>query len=196
VPLDPLATVTDLEDRLGRALDAVEVVRANALLEDASATVRAYTGQQFGAATSTVRLQVRGGKVRLPQRPVTAVTGIDNMSGAAVEFTWYAGQTISLGTEAINSWELEPIGEQAWVDVTYTHGQADVPADIVGVVCQMVGRALGTPADQTGYSSESIGTYSYSVGAATAAGAAGLMNDERAVLDRYRQPIGSMRVAW
>jgi hypothetical protein len=71
---------------------------------------------------------------------------------------------------------------------------ADVPADIFAVICQIVGRALGRPADEAGITQESIGSYSYSVGAAAAAGAVGLLNDERAVLDRHRIVVGVTRM--
>jgi hypothetical protein len=185
MPPTPLASVADLEGRLGRTFTVEESARATLLLADASAAVRAYTGQQFTAATNqTVRLKSRAGTVRLPQRPITAVDTIENVDGDALEFTWDAGNTVSISGYPLN----------AWVDVTYDYGYAEIPADIVAVVCQMAGRAMGTPADEAGYASESIGTYSYSVGAAAAAGGVGMLADERAVLDRYRIVGGMARI--
>lgn len=183
--MPPLASVADLEGRLGRTFDAGEAIRAGLLLDDASAVVRAYTGQQFNEATSTVRLKVRGGVVRLPQRPATAVTTVADVDGNTVGHTWYSGDAIHLTGGY-------PTG--GWVDVTYDHGYASVPGDVVAVVCQIAGRAFGTTADNAGYQSESIGTYSYTVGVAAAAGATGLLNDERAVLDRYRRVGGMARI--
>lgn len=183
MPLAPLATVADLEGRLGRVLDAADTIRAELLLGDASAAVRAYTGQQFTAATTTARYPVRGNMVRLPQRPVTAVTAVANTDGAAVSFEWFYGHTVTL---TAGPWT-------GWVDVTYTHGYAEIPGEIIGLVCNLVARALGTLPDETGYQSESIGTYSYSVGPAAAAGPFGYLNDERAVLDRYRSVGGTIR---
>jgi hypothetical protein len=181
--LDPLATIADLEARLGRTLTDTDIDRAAALLIDASATVRNRTGQTFFAETTTARLRVRGTTLRLPQRPVTAVNTISSVDGDPVGFTWYAGDIIT----------LDSIPAVGWVDVDYNHGYEDVPDDIVGVVCNIAGRAFGTPSDEGGYQSETIGTYSYAVGAAGAAGAAGLLNDERAILDRYARVGGS---AW
>lgn len=184
--LDPLASVEDLEGRLGRALSDDEADRAELLLADASATVRSYTGQQFTAATNdTARLRSRSGIVILPQRPVTAVGGVEDTDGNTIDFTWYDGDRFTLTNVTV-----------CWVDVTYDHGYDEIPEDIIAVVCQIAGRAMGTPSDQTGLSSESIGTYSYSVGAAAAAGTAGLLNDERTILDRYRRVGGVARLAF
>lgn len=188
-----LATVADLEARLGRSLDADETTRAEALLDGASARVRSYTGQQFSQASDTVRLRVRSGRIVLPQRPATAVAGIDDMDGNALEFTWHAGQTITLGT--IDRFDLEPYSSDRWVDVTYTAGYATVPDDVVEVVCSMVLRAFGVDAATTGFSSESIGNYSYTVGAVAASGAVGMLADERDALAPYRRSGGTIRVS-
>jgi hypothetical protein len=183
--LDPLASVADLEARLGRSLTGTDADRAAALLVDASATVRNRTGQTFVAETSTVRLRVRGTLLRLPQRPVTAVNTITAVDGDTVGFTWHAGDTLTLSA-------IPAVG---WVDVNYAHGYDDVPDDIIGVVCNIAARAFGIPADEGGYQSETMGSYTYAVGAAAAAGAAGLLNDERAILDRYTRVGGFAWIA-
>jgi hypothetical protein len=188
-----LATVADLEVRLGRVLDGDETARAEALLDGASARVRASTGQQFAAATDTARLRVRNGVVRLPQRPATAVTAVEDVAGNSLDFTWHAGQTFTLGTT--DRFDLEPLTGDRWVDVTYTAGYAAIPDDVIEVVCQMVLRTFGVAAEASGYDSESIGSYSYSVGAVAAAGAVGMMNEERAALDHYRRKGGTIRVS-
>jgi hypothetical protein len=189
---EPLATLDDLEARLGRKLDAE---RAASLLVDASATVRAYAGQQFSAGTSTVRLKAHRGKVRLPQRPVVAVTAVDDVDGNTLSFTWDAGDSVIVAGSggALNAFEIEPFrtGRPVWVDVTYDHGFDAVPDDIVAVVCQVAGRAYGTPSTEAGTTQETLGSYSYSTGSAAGAGPLGLLPDERAVLDRYRL-VGGM----
>lgn len=182
--LDPLATADDLAGRLGRTLTDTETDQAELLLADASAAVRAYCGQQFGQSDQTSRLRVRGGVIFLPQRPVTSVTTVADPDGNDIDFTWYAGDRIALSS---------PSAAQ-WADVTYTAGYEEIPADIVAVVCQIAGRALGRPADETGLASETIGQYSYSVGGAAAAGSVGMLADERAVLDRYRRVGGTANV--
>lgn len=178
-----LATVADLEARLGRSLDATETIRAEALLAGASARVRAYTGQQFEQATSSVRLRSRGGRIRFPQRPVTDVASITDVDGNAIDFDWYAGSVIGgLGVRV------------DWVDATYTHGYATIPDDVVEVVCQMVLRAFGSDPSASAITQESVEGYSYSIGAAGAAGAVGMLADEKAALDVYRRKGGTIRV--
>lgn len=193
----PLADEIDLEGRLGRSFSVSEYTQATLLLEDASAAVRGYTGQEFTPSTTTTRLRVNGGIVRLPQRPVTAVTLVKDMNAATVDFTWHQGDRVDLSANvlAAASWEPQR-GDLSFVDITYTHGSEIVPLDIVAVVCQMAGRALGNPADQSGTQTESIDDYSYTLGGAAAAGPLGMLADEKAVLDRYRRVGGSARVAW
>lgn len=181
--LDPLATADDLAGRLGRDLSDAEIDQVEFLLADASAAVRAYCGQEFSLSESTVRVRVRGGAARLPQRPVVSVATAADTDENDVDFTWYGSDRVTIS----KTW-LE------WVDVTYTHGYEEIPGEIVAVVCQVVGRALGRPADQTGLSSETIGQYSYQVGGAAAAGTVGMLADEKAVLDRYRRVGGTASV--
>jgi hypothetical protein len=189
-----LASTDDLQARLGIELDDD---RAQAILDDVSAVVRAYTGQQFTQAETTDRLQARNGGVTLPQRPVTAVDTVDDVDGNTVAFDWDSGSFVALaGLAGSRSFEVEPfVTRQPWVDVTYTHGYETVPADVVAVVCQMAGRTYGRTADTSGVTQESIAGYSYSVGAAAAAGPMGMLADERRILDLYRKPIGTIRVS-
>lgn len=184
--LDPLATVDDLQSRLVGTVD--DPVRVEALLRDASAAVRAYTGQQISAGESTARLQMRSGRARLPQQPVAAVTAVADVNGNGIVFQWVAGQFIDVRNIPVANASDGWWRRVSHVDVTYEHGYEEVPDDIIAVVCQMAGRALGTSADQSGVQQERIVSYSYTVGAAAANGAVGMLAGERAVLDRYRLP--------
>lgn len=191
-----LATVEDIEVRLGRTLSAEEADQVEALLDDVSAAVRAYIGQSVDTDEQTARLRVRNGTIRLPRIPVTEVESVADMDGNDIDFTWHAGQVVTLGASFTDGWSIEPTrAGNTWVDVTYTAGWGTVPADLVAVVCQIVGRAFGRPADSTGLTSESIAGYSYSVGGAAAAGPLGMLADEKAVLDRYRIPGGTAYLA-
>lgn len=189
-----LASVSDLEVRLNRTFTTEEADQAEAILDDVSAAVRSYMGQSINTAGQTARLRVRNGAVRLPRGNVTAVASVDDVDGNSIDFTWDAGQVITLGSGYLNGWATEPIrSAYQWVEVVYTAGYVTVPADIVAVVCQIAGRAMGRSADATGVTSESIAGYSYTVGAAAAAGPLGMLADEKAVLDRYRRVGGT---AW
>jgi hypothetical protein len=192
-----LATTAEVEGRLERSFTAAERGRLALLLDDASAAVRAYTGQTISVATSTnKRLRVRKGVVRLPQRPVNAVTTVKNTSGvvfATSSYTWDQLDRIEFWTylPVANGPDLSEVWRRnAYVDVTYTHGYATIPPDIVAVVCQIAARAFGQQADRSGLSEASVGDASYSIGPAAASGGVGMLNDERAVLDRYRRPAG------
>lgn len=183
-----LATEAEVDSRLGRALNSVELARVPSLLTDASAAVRGYTGQQFDLATTTARLRVRRGKVVLPQRPVVDVTAVEDTDGNEVSFTWLGDDRVDLSAHPLNEWEIEPRRYGlTMVDVTYEHGYEAVPADIVAVVTNVVLRSLGRDPEAGGVSQEAIAGYSYTVGSVGAAGALGFLPDERVVLDRYRR---------
>lgn len=187
---EPLATSDDVVGRLGRALTTSEVVRIDALLTDVSSAVRAYTGQTFTSEETTALLTIRNREVRLPQHPVTAIGAVEDGLGNSLPFIWLDGDVVIslVSASYLNSWELNVlpgtrIGKAA---VTYTHGYATIPDDIVGLVCQIVGRALGTPSTDAGKTSETITNYSYTIGSAAAQGAFGIMDEEKRLLDRYR----------
>lgn len=188
-----LASVADLEARLGRSLTA-ETTRATALLRDASAAVRRFTGQEITSRRSTVRALVSCGGVVLPQQPVTAVhgvvtipgtlNGVSQAGGAVIAFSWYSGALVDAASPTLFvTWP-----SSGYVEVDYTHGLAAVPDEIIAVVCQVAGRAFGTPSDQAGTTAETVGSYSRSTGGAAAAGPLGLLDDERRILAAYRAP--------
>lgn len=191
-----LASLTDLEDQLGRALtDPDDMARAETLLSKASARAITYMGQEIAAGSSTSQVKVRNRIARLPQRPVTAVSTVVDLDGNSVEFTWLNEDRVQIGNRFIHdNFEFEPWRNPLLeVRVTYTHGYSTIPPDIVAVVCQMAARAFGRPAEDTGLQQESIAGYSYSVGAAAAAGPVGMMADEKAALDAYRRVGGVIR---
>lgn len=193
---EPLATSDDVVERLGRALTAAESARIDTLLIDASNAVRAYSNQNFTAEESTVTLKVNNRAVRLPQRPITAVASVQDVLDNAVSFTWYAGdEFITLPSLLyLNAFELNfPPGYTIGrVKVAYTHGYDTTPDDVVGIAAQIAARALGTPADETGEPSETIGSYSH--GPTMASGPFALLDDEKRILDRYRVGAGPIPV--
>jgi hypothetical protein len=150
----------------------------DAVLTDASATVRSYTGQAFTRAVTTDPvINNWGGTVRLPQRPVNDVIDLTAF-GDPVAFEWPGGDRLIVGPGA------------QYLMVTYDHGYDVIPDDIIAVTCNVAARALASPPEDAGLVSRSITNYSESFGAVGAAGPAGLFNDERAILGRYRR-IGS-----
>lgn len=198
-----LASVADLEARLGRDLDTdQQLARASALLDDASATVRAYTGQQFTRSTTTDRVTPpRKGPVLLPQQPVNDVTAVASVLGVTQQFlfdglnlyvgAYLAGVVVNLAAAYYDGGRYyEGFARRQPIDVTYDHGYTVIPGEIVAVVCQIAGRAMGRPLEDSGVQQESIGGYAYTTGVAAAAGGVGMLRDERTVLDAYRRQAG------
>lgn len=199
-----LVAKADLVARLGRDVTCDEDARLDALLADASALVRAYTGQDFSAATDTVTLRAQGGVIRLPQRPVTAVASVTaiGLNGtpdvALVDWWWDGLDQVRLGEGnfVINLpevWWDDEDGYPGTFAVTYTHG-APVPPDVVAVVCGMVLRTVTAPTSVGGVTSETIGPYSYRLESAGVGTAVSLSEMERKALSRYRRTVGTSSV--
>lgn len=194
---EPLATSSDVVGRLGRALTTEETAKIAALILDASSSVVAYTGQTFLEAETTALLPIRNRAVRLPLRPVTAVSTVIDQFGNSLPFIWIpTDTTVTLASSTwINAFELNilPWTRISKANVTYTHGYADVPDDVIGITCQVVGRALAVPMSESAYVtvSESITNYSETTTTAGPRGGAfGLLPDEKRILDRYRVLVG------
>lgn len=146
-----LATIADVEARLGRELTTAEESQANAWLDDASAMFIQRAVQKFEIGESRVRLFPRDGVVRLVQRPVIEVIEVTDIDGVEIDFTYDGHQSI---------YEL---GTYSPVIVNYEHGSDDVPDDVVAVVAGMVVRTLLIPADAAaGIQQQAVGPFSQS----------------------------------
>ncbi|GFH38911.1 hypothetical protein [Streptomyces pacificus] len=133
--LDPLAAVADLEAR-GLTVEASETALVETYLDVASTAVREAAGVPISQTTSTITLEgEEGQRLTLPGLPVVSVASVE------------------LDGEPLTDWRLRT--GRLWraagwtacdgpseVEVTYTHGMAVVPADIVDLVCRMVAAAL------------------------------------------------------
>ena len=156
--VDPLATIADLEARIG-ALTTAQATRAPGLLLDASALVRAYArGQTINRVTDdSVVLRPHGNEIRLPQEPVVSVTSvkaIDRDGGADVTLTDWAFDGINridltgagpTSTDTVVDWWDQIDFHTNTYRVVYTHGYETVPDVVVTVVCNMVNRVLTVP---------------------------------------------------
>jgi hypothetical protein len=165
-----LATRADVEARLGRTLTEDEQARITALLSDSSELIRAHTGQIFEAVTGDVIvLRPVGVMIRLPQRPVTAVTtvaavGRDGSTlGALSDWSWDGRDKVNISC-ATPSGSWPPGWDGPLPDtyqVTYSHGYATIPPIVVATAANMVLRTLLSPSMATGMVSERIGAYNY-----------------------------------
>lgn len=209
--MESLASPTDLQDRLGRPLTGPEEARAVALLADASALVRAFTGRDFSRTDNeTVVLRAQQGEIRLPQTPVLEVTQVVAVgAGGApdlpvIGWRWDGIDIIrtSADSPAINLPEL-------WTDeeydsypgtyrVTYSHGTDVVPADVVAVVARMALRTLTSPTMAGGVTGETIGPYTYRTDGSGVGTAVAMTDDDRKMLELagYRRKAGMSMVRW
>lgn len=197
--LSPLATTADLQTRAAQGFDQAVTAQAEALLLDASAAVRNYTGQTFTRVVGdVVTLRVSRGRVILPQRPADKPTQIAYADGSGViaAAAWWWG-----GLEQVDLCPPAYIanGPSFWrnripeaVVVTYSHGYTEIPSDVVGVVCQMVLRVVMGVGSSPGLKSEAIDDYQYALGGSLVSGTVALVPEERELLDRYRRRTGSV----
>lgn len=125
-----LASQEDVVTALGRALTSEEVTRVDAMLTKASELFRLRSGQLFTPGTSTVRLKVNAGTVRLPQSPVTSVETVVDDCGAVIPFTRF-DQVLTLHRLS-----------HEFVRVSYSHGTYDVPDLVKVTVAEIVARVL------------------------------------------------------
>lgn len=187
----PLVDLDDLERFLGRTLTGSEALRASDLIDQASATVRLYTRQTISQAETTDRITIDSGMGFLPQRPVTAIDSVQTIFTPPVDvaYAWDGDQIIWVPIGSIFAFDVEPFSQRrpVKVDVTYTHGYEQIPADIKAVTLQIVSRALGRKPEDGGLVQEAIDGYSYQQGSTAAAGPVGLLDAEKAVLDAYRR---------
>lgn len=148
---DDVAAELGLEDDTGWT--ATELTRIGSLLTRASYQFRQAAGRQFTADTYTHRVQVVGGRARLPESPVTDVTAVVDDSGNDVSFTRNGDWIIVSGhhdTEtAFDCYRPTGFGSRWFVTATYNGG--GVPDVVTVTVAQAVARALSVdPAAATG----------------------------------------------
>lgn len=133
--LAPLATTADLEAR-GLTIDPSEATVVGVYLGVASTAVREAAGTAISQTTSTLTLEGPVGQwMTLPGPPIVSVA------------------SVSIDGRPVTDWRLRserlwraagwsPYCEPSEVEVTQTHGLADVPEDIVDLVCRMTAAAL------------------------------------------------------
>jgi hypothetical protein len=171
-----LATIADVEQRLGRALTAAELPKATAWLEDASALFVQRATQQFEVGESRVRLFPRDGVVRLIQRPVIEVSSVKDLDGVEIDFTFDGHQSIY------------DLGSYSPVIVEYEHGSEDVPADVIAVIAGMVVRTLQIAPDAvSGVTQQAVGPFSQSYASWAVGGQVMLSPAEEKVANAYRE---------
>ena len=170
-----LATIADVEARLGRELTEAEETKATAYLADASALFIQRAIQRFEVGESTVRLFPKDGIVRLVQRPVIEIIEVKDIDGVEIDYTFDGHQS------------LYDLGAYTPVTVTYEHGSEEIPADVVACVAGMVARTLSiNPDAAAGVTQQSVGPFSQSYATWAVGGQVMMSPAEAKVADYYR----------
>jgi hypothetical protein len=197
VTTGPLAQQADVEANLGRELTSTEIDRVVALLGNASRLIRGYCRQDFASATTTDLLRITAGRVRLPQRPVTAVTsvklvGFDGVQRWTVPFIWDGIDEITMMGDllVINLPEILHDVYATTAEVTYTHGYTTVPDDIVELTALMVARVFQSPAS-AGVNYQTAGPFSVRIADGYGSGQVVLTQDDKDYLSErgYRRSV-------
>lgn len=171
-----LATIADVEARLGRPLTNSELSKANAWLEDASALFVQRATQQFEPGESRVRLFPRDGVVRLVQRPVIEIISVKDIDGVEIDYTFDGHQS------------LYDLGSYSPVIVEYEHGSEDIPADVVAAVAGMVVRTLQIAPDAaSGVTQQAVGPFSQSYATWAVGGQIMMSPAEEKIANAYRE---------
>lgn len=145
----------------------------SAALLRASTRVRAYTGQRISTGSSTIR--ARGPVVRLPERPVTAVTSVTDSDGVVL--------TVDVDYELVGQDLTLPTSGE--FTVVYSHGFATVPDGVLEVVCTIAARLGATDTSvASGVVQEQSGSVSQTFGWDAWKGLSSLTSEEKRVLDR------------
>lgn len=177
-----LFELAELDSLVPGSLDTATATLARTM---ATSLVQAYTGQTlFLVAGDTVDLPgAWGAIIDLPQRPVVNVSAV-SLGGLALGTPSYSVLGNSL---------YRPGGWYPSVAVTYTHGYETIPGPIRAAALGIARRLYENPG---GYRSETIGSYSYTVGgAADAVGGLTLTADEKLLLRRYTRRATTLSLA-
>jgi hypothetical protein len=166
---------------------ALSVVRA---LEDASALFRSLASQTISLVENdAVELEGnRSTRLWLPERPVLAVTSVSietDFSTTSQGVTAYRITRRGLLKLRSGPWWG---GLDSTIRVTYSHGYAEIPDDVVAVVCSMAARQLANP---TGATSQTLGPRSIAYASVGGDGSTiGLTAEEQRIVRKYRPRFG------
>lgn len=186
-----LATADDLAARMGRAFDVTEEAQANALLDSASALIRAFCRRDFALHTDEV-VELQGTHdraLRLPGLPVTDVSAV-LLDGAVVDDWSLVGGTLWRP----HGWQVRYDGVPSLVSVTYTHGYSVIPEDVEAVALNMAQRGF-TNADGA-LQGLTVGDIreEYAASVVDARNIAYMTREDKDALRRYRRTVASIQL--
>ena len=149
--LDPLATTADLT---ARNISVPSGMDAAAILASATDAVRDAAGCPISQTTSTVDLVITDDWtwIDLPGGPVSSVASLSIDGTAIAQSTLTSGVWSSGWRKVGDSLYLDvcDVTLPATATVTYTHGYATVPKDVVDLVCSVAAMAFRQDGDYAG----------------------------------------------
>lgn len=156
--LAPLATTADLT---ALKIDTSDADTIALLLASASSAVRDAAGVPISRKTSVATLLTETSRrIELPGRPIHTVSSV-LLDGVAIDDYKVRGSAL---WRSGCYWQM-PGDIPSEVTVTMDHGYAEVPADIVTLVCSLVAAGLAATAEgydpRRGMSYERIDDYQY-----------------------------------
>jgi hypothetical protein len=193
--------VADIESFLQVTIPADKVASAQRAIAEATEAIKNYCHQVIErVAGDVVTLDCSGGttKLFLPELPVITVASVVEDGELLVVTDDYKLGQYGILHRVDDEW---PEGIQI-IEVTYTHGYAVIPDDVVGVCARAASRAYqaGVSAAELagvmGVTALTLGDYSVSFGSGSgggvgegmlgASGARMLLLSEKDILNRYR----------
>lgn len=184
--LPPFATAAELAAMMQTPVDGTA---ADLALASASAMIRSWTRQSITRVVDDVaKLRVIDCReLVLPQRPIESVSEVKVNSVVLVDWVLSGDRLLRAG-----GWHHLPgtttYPDPGLVQVTYTHGWADVPDDVRAVCLDLASTTLTNP---SGLRSVSIDDYSRTFASETL-GSGTLSAAHKAILAAYRPRIGTV----
>lgn len=198
-----LFTTAELELYLSLDTGALDTDRASIIHDQVAAIIANYCRTTFTTTTeATEVLRVRDGWVRLPNKPVTAVTSVKRVDADGTAGLAVAGWSFD-GIDRINlrGWDNLVVNLAAdladdytdTVQVVYTYGYTAVPADVKAVALDLSTSLYNNP---SGLRQETVGGWSGTWAGGNDVFGVALTAGQRAILDRYRvkqrtMPVGT-----
>lgn len=168
---------------LATSLTATEAER----LDQAEALVRGFCRWHIAPSREeqTLTVRTRGQRdIFLPSLYVTAIDSVteDGADLIATDYEWIAPSSILRRSDGA-LWGLD-----AEVVVTFTHGYADVPAEVTAVVQAVAQRAIQNPGSVLREQAGPFGA-SWSLTGPNQSGSLALLDSEKDALRPYRIPV-------
>lgn len=189
--LPTLATAADLAAATQRT--DLDDAAANLALESASAVIRNFTKQQFTRVVDdVVRLRIIDEReLVLPQRPVESVSRVRANSLVLVDWVLSHDRLLRTG-----GWRCLPgtttYPDPGIVEVTYTHGWAEVPGDVRAVCLDLAAMTVSNPGGLRERERSIDDWTQRDVYAMETLGSGTLSAAHKSILSAYRRRIGTV----